>query len=70
MKSSTCNSKINRQVHFVAAVMVISGFALESVNPNFTLLPKLVGFGLILHATTGFCPMEKIMRLMPWNKEV
>lgn len=61
---------INRQVHFAAGTILVTGLVLEAyVNRDFIWLARLVGFGLFLHAFTGFCLMQKILRTLPWNKK-
>ena len=59
---------IDRQVHFVAALILISGLTLQSVNANSIYLAYLVAFGLSLDAITGFCPMRFILSKFPFNK--
>lgn len=61
--------RIYRQVHLVAGSMLVLGLILQEAYPVFAWLPRLVAFGLFLHALSGFCPMEKIVGACPWNKE-
>ena len=58
---------INRQVHLVAFIILLSGLLLGEQIPFFKVLPFLVSFGLALDAFTGFCPMRKILSFAPWN---
>ena len=62
---------IMRQVQIVASSMIFMAF-LGSIfiAPPFVYLALFVGFGLALAGYTGFCPMVKILQLMPWNKKM
>ena len=66
MKKSN-DIKVFRQVHLVAAAILASGLGLGQINENFMILAYLVVFGLVLHGLSGFCPMELIIRKLPWN---
>tara|TARA_Y100000590_G_C15437600_1_gene907583 strand:+ start:559 stop:774 length:216 start_codon:yes stop_codon:yes gene_type:complete len=65
----TNDIKVFRQVHLVASAILVSGLALGQVSENFMILAYLVAFGLVLHGISGFCPMELIIRKLPWNSE-
>jgi rhodanese-related sulfurtransferase len=59
---------LNRQVHLVAFLILITGLLFSEQHSFFKVLPFLVSFGLALDAFTGFCPMRKFLNLAPWNK--
>ncbi len=64
---SECN-RLTRQAHFIAAVLIWTGLALAStVSPGWIWMAALPGFGLILDALTGVCPMTALLAKMPWN---
>lgn len=62
------NFSITRQAHLFAGFLIVTGFALSDWHSHFLILPKLAAFGLLLHASTGFCPAEKVLAKLPWNK--
>jgi rhodanese-related sulfurtransferase len=58
-----------RQVQIVAGSLVVLGTLLGvTVAPGFYALSAFVGIGLVLAGVTGFCGMERILALMPWNR--
>ncbi|MCW5961215.1 MAG: rhodanese-like domain-containing protein [Pyrinomonadaceae bacterium] len=59
---------IERQVRFVAGLLVLTGFALSFLNPYFILISAFVGAGLAFSAVTDTCTMGMILLKMPWNK--
>lgn len=62
-----CN-RVTRQAHLVAAVMVWTSLLMAiTVSYNWIWLSALPGFGLLLDATTGVCPMTLLLGRMPWN---
>ena len=61
--------EINRQVHLVAFLILITGLIGQNFLPVLRFLPYLVAFGLFLDATTGFCPMRLILKQLPWNNK-
>ncbi len=66
------NSKIwslERQVRFVAGLLVLSGVLLSVVvSPYAILISGFVGAGLAFSALTDTCGMGMILARMPWNK--
>jgi len=59
-----------RQVQIVAGSLVVLGTVLGfSVAPAFYALSAFVGIGLVFAGVTGFCGMERILALMPWNRQ-
>ena len=59
-----------RQVQIVAGSLVVLGTVLGTVvAPAFYALSAFVGAGLIFAGVTGFCGMERILALMPWNRQ-
>ncbi|MFW5703717.1 MAG: YgaP family membrane protein [Patescibacteria group bacterium] len=57
-----------RQVFFVAAIIIVTGIYFGVTQSMYFLaLPGLVAFGLIVTATTGFCPMAYFLHFLPWN---
>ena len=58
-----------RQVQIVAGSLVLLGVVLGTlVAPGFYALSGFVGAGLVFAGVTGFCGMEPIFSLMPWNR--
>lgn len=58
---------IFRQVMVVAGLMLLAGLALAHFNLWFLLIDAFVAVGLIVGGLTGFCPMAKLLAVMPWN---
>ncbi len=61
---------IMRQVHLVAGLMALAG-SLGALfqEPRMAWLAVLVGAGLTVSGTTGFCGMARLLGLMPWNRK-
>ena len=58
-----------RQVQIVAGSLVLLGVVLgATVAPAFYALSGFVGAGLVFAGVSGFCGMERILALMPWNR--
>lgn len=58
-----------RQVQIGAGSMAFAGtLAGVFVDPAFLIVPAFVGAGLTMAGVTGFCPMARMLLLMPWNK--
>lgn len=59
---------VDRQVHFVAGLFIVTAFTLAHfVNPAWIYLAALPAFGLMLDAFTGICPMTLIVKRCTWN---
>ncbi|MBR0716469.1 rhodanese family protein [Bradyrhizobium liaoningense] len=60
---------IMRQVQIAAGGLVLLGTVLGALlAPSFYVLSGMVGAGLILAGTTGFCGMARLLSVMPWNR--
>lgn len=60
---------ITRQVMIGAGSLVVVGVLLGYfVNQSWILLAGFVGVGMLSAGITGFCGMQKVLSLMPWNK--
>lgn len=58
-----------RQVQIVAGSLVLLGVVLgTTVAPAFYAVSGFVGAGLVFAGVSGFCGMERILALMPWNR--
>lgn len=61
-------TNVTRQTHFVAGVLVWAAVLLSfNVDTRWTALAALPGFGLLLDAMTGICPMTMLLKRAPWN---
>ncbi|MDR3691689.1 MAG: rhodanese-like domain-containing protein [Fimbriimonas sp.] len=59
---------VDRQAHFVAGSILCIAFVLfRIVDPRWIYLALLPALGLLLDATTGFCPMTWLLKRTPWN---
>lgn len=60
---------LERQVRFVAGLMVLAGVALgAAVDRRWLFLSGFVGAGLMFSAVTDICTMALLLAKMPWNK--
>jgi len=60
---------IERQVRFVAGLLILTGFALSVlIHPYLIGLSVFVGAGLTFSALTNTCTMGMILMKMPWNR--
>lgn len=58
-----------RQVQVVVGPLALAGSLLAVfVNPLWAIVPAVIGAGLTVAGTTGFCGMAKLLGLMPWNR--
>jgi len=58
---------IFRQVMVAAGAILLIGLALAHFSPWFLLIDAFVAVGLVVAGLTGFCPMAKLLAVMPWN---
>lgn len=58
-----------RQVMIGAGVVLLGGLTLSFVHPWFIGLTWFASVMLIIAGTTGFCPMARILKRMPWNRD-
>lgn len=60
---------LERQVRFVAGVLILIGFALSIlVHPYLIGISVFIGAGLTFSALTNTCTMGMILSKMPWNR--
>ncbi len=61
---------VQRQVFIIVGIMILAGSVLAMVTGNvwWVLLAALPGAGLINAGVSGFCPLAKVVGMMPWNK--
>jgi rhodanese-related sulfurtransferase len=61
--------ELMRQVQIVAGSIALVGFLLGVfVHPGFHVLSGFVGAGFVMAGLTGFCPMARALKAMPWNR--
>ncbi|MCX7686180.1 MAG: rhodanese family protein [Acetobacteraceae bacterium] len=61
--------ELMRQVQVTAGGMALIGFLLGLLlHPAFHILSGFVGGGLVMAGLTGFCPMARALKAMPWNR--
>lgn len=66
--SLTTRMPIMRQTLLAAGLLILLGYGLSFVNPNFIYLSVFVGAGLTFAGLTGWCGMSYALAKMPWNK--
>ena len=59
---------LERQVRFVAGLLIILGLGLSHVWPVAIALAWLVPFGLVVAALTDSCLMGMLLAKLPWNR--
>lgn len=60
---------LDRQVQLtIGVVLIASTMAGLLWNPDMHLLSLLVGAGLTLAGSTGFCGLARLLARMPWNR--
>ncbi|MCS6890614.1 MAG: rhodanese family protein [Rhodovarius sp.] len=58
-----------QQVQIAAGSLALLGVVLGFLlTPAFFLLSGFVGAGLVMAGITGFCPMARALKAMPWNR--
>lgn len=58
-----------RQVQIVVGLLTAVGSVLAlAVNPWFTVVPLVMGSGLLFAGITGLCGLALVLAKMPWNK--
>ena len=58
-----------RQVQLVIGVLALTGSVLAlTVDKNFAIVPAILGAGLTLAGSTGWCGLAILLSKMPWNK--
>lgn len=63
--------ELMRQVQLVAGGLVLLGVVLGFLlGPGFFALSAFVGAGLMLAGATGWCGMARLLRYMPWNRQM
>jgi len=69
VQSSAARWALERQVRFIAGLLVMIAIALGLlVDWRLYLLAGLVGAGQVFAALTDICPMGSLLLRMPWNK--
>jgi rhodanese-related sulfurtransferase len=57
------------QVRIIAGTLVLVGSVLAlTSNPNWAVLPALLGGGLIFSGVTNICGTRRVLAMMPWNR--
>lgn len=61
---------LDRQVQLtIGVLLVITSLLGYFITPALFLLTGLIGTGLIIAGTTGFCGLALLMARMPWNQQ-
>lgn len=59
-----------RQVQLLIGPLVLLGALLGAfISPWFLLICAIIGAGVFNAGFTGVCPMERVIALMPWNRD-
>jgi rhodanese-related sulfurtransferase len=58
-----------RQMQITAGSLALLGVVLGTwLNPDFYALSAFIGAGLVFAGISGFCPMVRLLAVMPWNR--
>jgi len=58
-----------RQVQLIIGLLALTGSILAlTVDKNFAILPAILGAGLTMAGSTGWCGLAILLSKMPWNK--
>ncbi len=58
-----------RQVQLVIGLLALTGSVLAlAVDKNFALIPAILGAGLTMAGSTGWCGLAILLSKMPWNR--
>lgn len=60
---------MERQVRVLAGAIIVLGAMMAlTINPIFTVIPLLVGCGLVYSGTADWCGMAMLLAKAPWNQ--
>jgi rhodanese-related sulfurtransferase len=58
-----------RQVQLIIGVLALTGSILAlTVHKNYAIIPAILGAGLTMAGSTGWCGLAILLSKMPWNK--
>ncbi|MDP3852039.1 MAG: rhodanese-like domain-containing protein [Luteolibacter sp.] len=68
-RSSGKHLPLMRQVQLIIGLLALTGSVLAlTVDRNFAILPAILGAGLTMAGSTGWCGLAILLSKMPWNK--
>jgi rhodanese-related sulfurtransferase len=68
-RSTRRHLPLMRQVQLIIGLLALTGSLLAlTIHKNFALLPALLGAGLTMAGSTGWCGLAILLSKMPWNK--
>jgi rhodanese-related sulfurtransferase len=68
-RSSRKRLPLMRQVQLIIGVLALTGSVLAlTVDKNFAVIPAILGAGLTMAGSTGWCGLAILLSKMPWNK--
>jgi rhodanese-related sulfurtransferase len=68
-RSTRRHLPLMRQVQLIIGVLALTGSVLAlTVNKNFAIIPAILGAGLTMAGSTGWCGLAILLSKMPWNK--
>lgn len=68
-RSTRNHLPLMRQVQLIIGLLALTGSLLAlTVNKNFAVIPAILGAGLTLAGSTGWCGLAILLSKMPWNK--
>lgn len=63
--------ELMRQVQIAAGSLTLLGVLLGFLlHPGFHVLAGFIGAGLTFAGVTGFCGLARLLRVLPWNKQL
>jgi rhodanese-related sulfurtransferase len=68
-RSETNRLPLMRQVQLIIGVLALTSSVLAlTVDKNFAIVPAILGAGLTLAGSTGWCGLAILLSKMPWNR--
>jgi rhodanese-related sulfurtransferase len=68
-RSTRKHLPLMRQVQLIIGVLALTGSILAlTVDRNFAIIPAILGAGLTMAGSTGWCGLAILLSKMPWNK--
>jgi len=68
-RSTAKRLPLMRQVQLIIGLLALTGSILAlMVNKNFAVIPAILGAGLTMAGSTGWCGLAILLSKMPWNK--
>lgn len=68
IQDTTIMPKERQMQIILGSIIFLSSMMAYFVNANWIIIPVIISCGLINAGITGWCGMQKLVNLLPWNK--